>query len=179
MSDVNKKDHQSVSPDKSLSNDDLDKNSSNKNGLNPTSETSSADDNSRRAFLKKSSAALVVLGAASQVSGQEAESQATDENPLYQPESVWKDRMKPPEDGSFDTYDPANVAPLIAWLVSEQSGHVTGKCFELYGGKLSIADGWRTGEVNDKGERWGANEIGSAIDTLIANAPAAQAVYGS
>jgi NAD(P)-dependent dehydrogenase (short-subunit alcohol dehydrogenase family) len=92
---------------------------------------------------------------------------------------VFDEMMKPPEDGSFDVYDPANVAPLVAWLVSERSSHVNGRCFECYGGKISVADGWRTGEVRDKGARWEPDEIGLVIDSLIATAPPPQPVYGS
>lgn len=94
-------------------------------------------------------------------------------------EGVFDEMMKAPEDGGFDVFDPANVAPLIAWLVSEQSAHVTGKCFEMYGGKVSVADGWRTGVVNDKGQRWEPEELGAAIDELISSAPTPQPVYGA
>lgn len=92
---------------------------------------------------------------------------------------VFDEMMKPPKDGGFDVYDPANVAPLIAWLVSENSSHITGQCFELYGGKLSIAQGWKTGAINDKGAQWQPEELGAAIDQLIADGPPAQPVYGS
>lgn len=92
---------------------------------------------------------------------------------------VFDDMMKTPEDGSFDVYDPANVAPLVAWLVSEQSSHVTGKCFEMYGGKISVADGWRTGTVKDKGAQWRPEELGPVIDDMIKDAPAPQPVYGA
>ncbi|WP_084421505.1 SDR family oxidoreductase [Henriciella litoralis] len=92
---------------------------------------------------------------------------------------VFDEMMKPPEDGGFDVFDPANVAPLVAWLVSEQSDGVTGKCFEMYGGKISVADGWRTGEVVDKGARWEPAELGETISELIEKAPPPQPVYGS
>ena len=92
---------------------------------------------------------------------------------------VFDDMMKPPEDGGFDVFDPANVAPLIAWLVSEQSANTTGKCFEIYGGKISVADGWRTGQIIDKGARWEPAELGETIGKLIEDAPAPQPVYGS
>ena len=94
-------------------------------------------------------------------------------------EDVFADMMKIPEDGSFDRYDPDNVAPLIVWLASEASRHVTGQCFELFGGKLSVAEGWRTGPTEDKGERWQADEIGAAIDRLITEAREPQPVYGA
>lgn len=94
-------------------------------------------------------------------------------------EDVFADMMKVPEDGSFDRYDPANVAPLICYLVSEQSSHITGQCFESFGGKLSIADGWKTGPVKDKGARYTVGEIASVITELQKIIPPAQKVYGS
>lgn len=94
-------------------------------------------------------------------------------------EEVFADMMKVPEDGSFDRFDPANVAPLICYLVSEQSSGLTGHCFESFGGKLSIADGWKTGPVKDKGARYDVSEIGGVISKLTEITPAAQKVYGT
>ncbi|MNF18789.1 short chain dehydrogenase [compost metagenome] len=51
--------------------------------------------------------------------------------------------------------------------------------FEVEGGKLSIADGWRRGPQQDKGDRWLPEEIGAAVEQLIAEAVPAQKVYGS
>ena len=94
-------------------------------------------------------------------------------------EEVFADMMQIPSDGSFDRYDPANVAPLVVWLASEASGHVTGRCFEIFGGKLSIADGWRPGQVHDKGARFDAQELGSIVSALLDDTPAAEPVYGA
>lgn len=93
-------------------------------------------------------------------------------------EQVFADVMKKPEDG-FDHFAPENVAPLIAWLVSEDSQHVTGRLFEVEGGKLSIGDGWRRGPERDKGARWLPEEIGGVVSELIDQAVPAQRVYGS
>jgi len=94
-------------------------------------------------------------------------------------EEVFADMMKIPEDGSFDKYDPANVAPLICYLVSENSSNLTGHCFESFGGKLSIAQGWKTGPVKDKGARYEVSEIGDVIAELEKVTPPAQKVYGT
>ena len=94
-------------------------------------------------------------------------------------EKVFADMMKPPEAGGFDHYDPANVAPLVAWLCSTRSGGVTGRVFEVEGGKLSIAQGWRTGQVRDKQARWQPAELTDVIAKLVAEAPKAQKVYGT
>lgn len=87
--------------------------------------------------------------------------------------------MKKPEDGSFDYYDPANVAPLVVWLCSPLSAKVSGKVFEVEGGKVSISDGWKTGIVRDKGARWNPDELTDVIEGLIAESPKAQKVYGT
>jgi len=94
-------------------------------------------------------------------------------------EEVFAEMMKVPEDGSFDAMNPANVAPLIVYLVSESSSHVTGHCFESWGGKLSIAQGWKTGPMKDKGARYDPSEIGGVIEELVKITPSAQKVYGT
>lgn len=93
-------------------------------------------------------------------------------------EQVFADMMKKPEDG-FDHYDPANVAPLVVWLGSAESAAITGRVFEVEGGKISIADGWRSTQGVDKGARWAPAEIAAAIDELLAKEVPAQKVYGS
>lgn len=93
-------------------------------------------------------------------------------------EDVFADMMKKPE-GGFDHYDPANVAPLVVWLGSEESAAITGRVFEVEGGKISIADGWRTTKGVDKGARWEPAEIAAAMDELLSREVPAQKVYGS
>jgi len=93
-------------------------------------------------------------------------------------EEVFADMMKAP-DGGFDAMDPANIAPLVVWLGSAESKDVTGRVFELAGGEISIADGWRTGPKVDKGARWSPDEVGAAVHDLLAKAVPAQKVYGT
>jgi NAD(P)-dependent dehydrogenase (short-subunit alcohol dehydrogenase family) len=94
-------------------------------------------------------------------------------------EKVFADMMKAPEPGAFDHYDPANVAPLVVWLCSTRSGGVTGRVFEVEGGKVSIAQGWRTGQVRDKQARWQPAELDEVIAELVTGAPKPQKVYGT
>jgi NAD(P)-dependent dehydrogenase (short-subunit alcohol dehydrogenase family) len=94
-------------------------------------------------------------------------------------EGVFADMMKMPEDGGFDHYDPANVAPLVVWLGSEQSQHVTGRVFEVEGGRISIADGWRSTAGIDKGARWEPAEVAGAMAQLLEDEVPAQKVYGT
>jgi NAD(P)-dependent dehydrogenase (short-subunit alcohol dehydrogenase family) len=94
-------------------------------------------------------------------------------------ESVFADMMKAPDGEAFDYYHPANVAPLVVWLGSAASRHVTGRMFEVAGGMIAVADGWRTGVQRDKGKRWRPEEVGGAVDAMLAEARPAQKVYGS
>jgi hypothetical protein len=93
-------------------------------------------------------------------------------------EEVFGDRMHAPDAG-FDLNDPSNVSPLVVWLGSPDSREVTGRVFEVEGGKISIADGWRHGPELDKGDRWEPAEIGTAVRALLAKAPAPAPVYGA
>ena len=93
-------------------------------------------------------------------------------------ESVFAERMKAPERG-FDAMDPANVAPLVVWLGSAESREVTGQVFELAGGEIGVADGWRSGPRIDKGARWSPDEVGAAVADLLRKAVPAQKVYGA
>lgn len=95
-------------------------------------------------------------------------------------ESAFPEMMAKPDDpGAFDAMDPANVAPIVAWLCSAQSRHVTGQLFEVEGGKLSVAEGWHHGPATDIGRRWDPAEIGPAVDDLLAKARPADPVYGA
>jgi len=93
-------------------------------------------------------------------------------------ESVFAEMMKKPESG-FDAMDPANVSPLVVWLGSAESRDVTGCTFEVAGGKISLADGWRTGPELDKGARWEPEEIGAVVHELRQKAVPPQRVYGA
>jgi len=94
-------------------------------------------------------------------------------------ESAMPDVVKAPQDGSFDAWAAENVAPLVVWLGSTASSHVTGKVFESQGGRISMCDGWRTDATLDKGARWEPAELGPIVDQLLAQAVPAQKVWGT
>lgn len=93
-------------------------------------------------------------------------------------EEAFAEMMAKPESG-FDAMDPANISPIVVWLGSEQSGHVTGRVFECAGGELSVADGWQHGTPVDKGARWEPSELGVVVDQLIIDSPKPATVYGT
>lgn len=94
-------------------------------------------------------------------------------------EDVFSDMMAEVEAGAFDAMDPANVSPLVAWLVSRESAGVTGRMFEVEGGSIGVADGWHHGPATDKGARWDAAELGDVVRRLVGQAPSPAPVYGT
>ncbi|GAA2063406.1 SDR family oxidoreductase [Williamsia deligens] len=88
-------------------------------------------------------------------------------------------QMAAPDDGSFDTMDPANVSPLVVWLGSPGSGDVTGRVFEVEGGRISVTDGWQRSAARDKGARWDPAELGPVVADILGEAPAPFPVYGA
>jgi NAD(P)-dependent dehydrogenase (short-subunit alcohol dehydrogenase family) len=78
----------------------------------------------------------------------------------------------------WDEKDPANVSPLVVWLGSAECD-VTGRVFEVWGGHISVADGWQHGPAKDIGRKYEPAEVGEAVRDVIAKAPAPGPVYGA
>jgi NAD(P)-dependent dehydrogenase (short-subunit alcohol dehydrogenase family) len=84
-------------------------------------------------------------------------------------------RWQPDEEAdkpAWDPADPSNIAPLVVWLGSAQSRSITGRVFNVRGGKVSVAEGWVAGPAEDKGARWEPGELGEVIPRLVAEARA-------
>ena len=88
-------------------------------------------------------------------------------------------QMAAPADGSFDVMDPANISPLVVWLGSEESGDVSGRVFEVEGGKVTVCDGWQRAASEDKGAKWDPAELGSVVPRLVSESPTPVPVYGA
>ncbi|MEV0969459.1 SDR family oxidoreductase [Microtetraspora glauca] len=80
--------------------------------------------------------------------------------------------------GDPDAVDPADAASLAVWLGSAGARHVTGRVFEVGGGAISLATGWRHGPRAGRGE-WDRADVGAAVAGLLAHAPVPVPVYGS
>lgn len=93
-------------------------------------------------------------------------------------EGAFGDAMKAPDEG-FDENDPANVSPFIAWLASRQSAGVSGRVWEVFGGTITVFDGYRREQTVDIGKRWDATEIGPAVEDLLTKAQPLVKVYGA
>ncbi|MEV4475778.1 SDR family oxidoreductase [Nonomuraea sp. NPDC049504] len=92
-------------------------------------------------------------------------------------EQVFAESMARPVSG-FDPMDPANVSPLVVWLGSEESAHVTGRVFEVEGGTIALATGWRHGPKVDRDARWDPADVGPVVTDLLTTAPPPEPVYG-
>ena len=93
-------------------------------------------------------------------------------------EGAFGDSMKAPDQG-FDENDPANVSPFVAWLASSESHGVTGRVWEVFGGTITVFDGYRREQTIDIGERWAAEEVGPAVEGLLSKARPLVKVYGT
>ena len=93
-------------------------------------------------------------------------------------EQAFADKMAT-EGEAFDVMDPAYIAPIVVWLGSAASAHVTGCVFELEGGKIMIEDGWREGPYVDAGATWQPADVGAAVDRLMAQRTPPRKVWGT
>jgi len=77
--------------------------------------------------------------------------------------------LEPDEYTEWDTRDPGNVAPLVTWLASDLSRHVTGQVFLSIGPSITHYHPWTpnaTVTVPGADRKWTPEEIGVALDTL-------------
>ncbi|BBX54335.1 SDR family oxidoreductase [Mycolicibacterium poriferae] len=93
-------------------------------------------------------------------------------------ETVFAEMMST-QDAEFDAMAPENVSPLVVWLGSAEAREVTGKVFEVEGGKIRVAEGWAHGPEIDKGARWDPAELGPVVSDLLAKARPPVPVYGA
>jgi NAD(P)-dependent dehydrogenase (short-subunit alcohol dehydrogenase family) len=93
-------------------------------------------------------------------------------------ETVFAEMMATQGD-DFDSMAPENISPLVVWLGSTESRDVTGKVFEVEGGKIRVAEGWAHGPEVDKGARWDPVELGPIVAELLAKARPPVPVYGA
>ena len=88
-------------------------------------------------------------------------------------------RMAAPEDGSFDHFAPENVSAVVVWLCSEDSTGVTGKSIEAEGGRIALADGWRSTEGVNQNARWEPSQLAPVMGRLLEQETPPQKVWGS
>jgi NAD(P)-dependent dehydrogenase (short-subunit alcohol dehydrogenase family) len=74
----------------------------------------------------------------------------------------------PETDEEREARSPRWIAPIVTWLASPESKHVTGRVFEASGQVLAVAEGWvrgpRTKPIDDP------TLLGPVVDELLATA---------
>jgi len=72
-------------------------------------------------------------------------------------------------EGQWDPFGPANVAPLVAWLGSDDAKDVHGEVFRVGMGSVWLMKGWHSvGRVTKKGTVWDAAELGAKLKEELA-----------
>jgi methylmalonyl-CoA mutase cobalamin-binding domain/chain len=78
--------------------------------------------------------------------------------------------MGSPASAADDPYDAANVAPVVAWLLSEAARDVTGRVLEVGGDRVSIAEGWRPGPGSSLPRAGTVAEVDQVVARLLEQA---------
>jgi NAD(P)-dependent dehydrogenase (short-subunit alcohol dehydrogenase family) len=66
---------------------------------------------------------------------------------------------------------PAHIAPIVTWLASPESAHVTGRVFDVTGRMISVSEGWHRGPSLENPPDDVA-ELGPKVSELVAQARA-------
>lgn len=78
--------------------------------------------------------------------------------------------FQPPEDGSFHHFDPANVAPVVAYLASPDAGHISGEVMVVWGNMVQVVQRPSLGEpiLNPAGQsKWDAQQLHEGLSTYF------------
>ncbi len=74
----------------------------------------------------------------------------------------------PPSDEEREAQSPRWIAPIVTWLASAESRHVTGRVFEASGRVLAVAEGWHRGPVHEPIDD--PTRLGPVVEELLAGA---------
>jgi NAD(P)-dependent dehydrogenase (short-subunit alcohol dehydrogenase family) len=72
------------------------------------------------------------------------------------------------KEGEFDAFGPQHVAPLVAWLASDDAKDVHGEIFRVGAGTVWLMQGWHTVGKVSKRAVWDATELGPALKKELA-----------
>jgi NAD(P)-dependent dehydrogenase (short-subunit alcohol dehydrogenase family) len=75
---------------------------------------------------------------------------------------------EPDEFTEWDAMDPSLSSPLVAWLASDKSGHVTGQIIRCVKDEIVLMTGWTNGNtVRKANKRWEASELTQVLNTDV------------
>lgn len=71
----------------------------------------------------------------------------------------------------FDFWQADNVAPMVVYLCSDASDHISGKVFGVQGDAVEIYRPWTSvAAIDNGGKRWRQGELASRVEDLFADA---------
>lgn len=70
--------------------------------------------------------------------------------------------MAEPEDGELDLFSPANIAPLVAYLATEECP-ITGAVYAVQGGAISRLAGWHDTDTIETDGVWRIDDIAARL----------------
>jgi len=73
-----------------------------------------------------------------------------------------------PPPGVFDPRDPANVAPLVVWLASDDAKDVHGEVIRSGNGAVYLLQGWHTVACFTTKEQWDPADLGAKLKGALA-----------
>lgn len=80
--------------------------------------------------------------------------------PVIEPDDVAPDE--------WNRMDPAVSSPLVAWLASDESAHVTGQVIRAVAEDIILMTGWTNGaRISNGGQRWDATKLGTQLATDV------------
>jgi len=74
--------------------------------------------------------------------------------------------MAEPPKGEFDFFHPGNVAPLVAYLGSDEGHYINGMIFHVMGGIIDVMEGWGVKKTISKSGRWTVEELKEKMEEL-------------
>ena len=72
------------------------------------------------------------------------------------------------KEGEFDVFSPANVAPLVTWIASDDAKDVHGEVFRVGGGTVWPLKGWHSAAKAQQVGTWDPEKLGTELKKLLA-----------
>ena len=74
-----------------------------------------------------------------------------------------------PAPGEFDEWDPANIAPVVAWLAGDDASDINGQVFVVFANRLHLMTGWDLYATIETEGRWQIDDLVSRRDELFSD----------
>ncbi len=72
-----------------------------------------------------------------------------------------------PNPDGFDEWDPANIAPIVAWLASPDSQDINGQVFVVFANRVHLMHGWDLHNTIETDGRWTLDALTARKDELF------------